>query len=629
MISDWQGYEGQAQVLYSAVLEPAYSLLAEAGVTPIRSAQSIALLVAMRRELGNAPLVHENDTKSELLEAALNADEASVRDTVLRCYGAMCQLDPFYPTVSSADQVRAILDDVDAGLLVRLLRVFARHGFDWENCRPPAIVHAWYALLDSVEHSPFREPQWAHTNSDLAGLIVAFADPRMGETACDPHMGTGAILHALLRHLFQNSSVKLGAVHPATAETEYAEGIDGQAQDKDMLLLSGFALRTVTMENMTAQGGARVLAVRDYDLIVSSACDAPADAPERSHTRLAACPEIDSPWASHRVLAFALERLSERGRAVVLCPHAALSAPAGRQLNKYLVEHDMLDGVVDLSPEGVLLLFTRDKPRSRAGLVTFCRQALPLKHPGYGLPREAAYAQAVSAFRDEGLRSGENALVDLETIRHRGYDLGPSWYLNEYRATPEEARRTVRGFARISELVREGEGQNLEVKASLKLDVDGLLKHGGAKAYRAEQGLLKTVVGMLNAEGGTVVLGLIEEAQYDGCGSALYEELPPVRGYRLLGIEEDEKAYRGSKDHYERTVRDLVRDNVGPTVDIGVRFHDYCGRTVCEVVVSRAQGMWHQLKGMPFMVRQGNRTQPLSDAEADEYKRSRARGEAT
>ena len=93
---------------------------------------------------------------------------------------------------------------------------------------------------------------------------------------------------------------------------------------------------------------------------------------------------------------------------------------------------------------------------------------------------------------------------------------------------------------RLRSLVRQGESKTLEFKQTLSLDVAKQTK----ESY-IEQSALKTLVGFLNSEGGTLLIGVTDDEQ-------------------ILGLDlEIKKLHRGSRDNLLKHLKNKVKSAIG------------------------------------------------------------------
>ena len=167
------------------------------------------------------------------------------------------------------------------------------------------------------------------------------------------------------------------------------------------------------------------------------------------------------------------------------------------------------------------------------------------------------------------------------------------------------------GLKDISYLLKQGEGSDLEFKETLRYDV-----RRGEVNKELEKVVMKSIVGFLNAEGGTLVIGV------DDTGN-------------VLGLLNDYKSLpRQNRDGFENHLTMLIKTM------IGLQFMKYLdisfenikdkseNKDICLINVrasykpaylknpSTSSG---QVGKEEFFVRVGNSTQPFSMSETEEY----------
>jgi len=158
----------------------------------------------------------------------------------------------------------------------------------------------------------------------------------------------------------------------------------------------------------------------------------------------------------------------------------------------------------------------------------------------------------------------------------------------------------------IAKLVDMGESERLEFKATLRFDIR---KNESSKDI--EKSVLKSIAGFLNADGGTLLIGI------DDSGN-------PV------GLENDYRTLpKKNRDSFENYLTMLIKSMIGVhhTKHINVNFDKLSDKEICAVHVrpSRKPAYLknHSDNREEFFVRVGNSTQPFSMSQAEEYIRTR------
>jgi len=152
----------------------------------------------------------------------------------------------------------------------------------------------------------------------------------------------------------------------------------------------------------------------------------------------------------------------------------------------------------------------------------------------------------------------------------------------------------------LKELIQQGESTVLEFKSSLRWD------HRQGQANKAlETAVAKSVAGFLNAEGGTLMIGVDDEG-------------------RMIGIEKDLQSLgRKDRDGFQQRVLQLLEQSLGvehlPYVDL--RFETVGGQTVCVITIDACPRPVYLRDGehRAFYARIGNTTRPFDTQAAHEY----------
>jgi Putative DNA-binding domain len=180
------------------------------------------------------------------------------------------------------------------------------------------------------------------------------------------------------------------------------------------------------------------------------------------------------------------------------------------------------------------------------------------------------------------------------------------------------------------EALEADESQTVEVKGSVFVDIrrwlsgDGKLETNDALV---DEGFLKAVTGLLNADGGTLVIGAVERARYEtsepvvGC--------PRIGEYIVLGIENDRDGT--AWDRYARKLRQLIDTRLKPDCGVHVAIgREHIGDRTVAVVTVRSGDRWYyhypaQDQRGRFWVRQGNQTVELEGPAGDDYRTTKPR----
>ncbi len=154
----------------------------------------------------------------------------------------------------------------------------------------------------------------------------------------------------------------------------------------------------------------------------------------------------------------------------------------------------------------------------------------------------------------------------------------------------------------LPELISRGESAALEFKERARWS------HGTDKRGLAEHIVAKTISGFMNAEGGTLLIGVNDEG-------------------KATGIEEDyETLSKANRDGFELFLVQLIADHItGPSPSLcRISFHEVDGRDVCRIDVgASAKPVFTRARNSKdhtdFWVRLGNRTDQYYGSEQADY----------
>jgi hypothetical protein len=157
----------------------------------------------------------------------------------------------------------------------------------------------------------------------------------------------------------------------------------------------------------------------------------------------------------------------------------------------------------------------------------------------------------------------------------------------------------------ILDLIAAGEFQTREFKSTARWNI-----HTGAPDKRVEHAITKTVCAFLNAEGGTLLIGVADDGQ-------------------VLGLDNDWQSLgsKGNRDGYERYLRQLLDNSLSIQTAgvVRIRFESVDSRNVCVVSVA-ASGRPTFAKPVDggqgpsdFWVRIGNASRQLHGDDMMEY----------
>ena len=155
----------------------------------------------------------------------------------------------------------------------------------------------------------------------------------------------------------------------------------------------------------------------------------------------------------------------------------------------------------------------------------------------------------------------------------------------------------------IEELVQLKESDTIELKSSLQWDVRENIKN-----EKLQDSVLKSIAAFLNAEGGTVIIGVEDNGN-------------------LFGLEKDIQSFKEPRnrtlDNFERHLVELIKNKIGIKFIpyLKIRFTKINGQDVCGVYVRKSPqaAFLKSEKGIEVYTRSGNSTRSLNIQEFHDY----------
>ncbi|HWM91354.1 MAG TPA: RNA-binding domain-containing protein [Thermoanaerobaculia bacterium] len=160
------------------------------------------------------------------------------------------------------------------------------------------------------------------------------------------------------------------------------------------------------------------------------------------------------------------------------------------------------------------------------------------------------------------------------------------------------------GDPEILSLIEQGESAELEFKSTARWDL-----REGKKNSDLEAVIRLTVAGFLNADGGTLLIGVADDGS-------------------IIGLEPDYETFRKpNRDGYALFLTELLLGALGKDIATSIRttFHEVDGKDVCRITVAAGPRPVFLKEGNDevFYLRAGNSTRRLSTREAVQYCKTR------
>jgi len=168
---------------------------------------------------------------------------------------------------------------------------------------------------------------------------------------------------------------------------------------------------------------------------------------------------------------------------------------------------------------------------------------------------------------------------------------------------PDRVRRAFDTIPSVSRLIAQGEGNCVEFKSSIRWDY-----RRKSANKQLEEAIAQAIAGMLNSEGGVLLIGVADNGT-------------------VIGIEQDLQALnRKNLDGFELTLTDIVNDFLGIECMAYIKtyFEIVEDKHICVVSIQKSPAPVYVKQGneLKLWVRLGNSTRNLNVKAAIDYIRS-------
>lgn len=195
------------------------------------------------------------------------------------------------------------------------------------------------------------------------------------------------------------------------------------------------------------------------------------------------------------------------------------------------------------------------------------------------------------------------------------------------------------GEVRIADLLSQPPGATLAVVPSARLNWRRYLIGEDPTLSRDEEHfneeVVTTLVGLLNAEGGHLVVGALAADARFGPSRAedhpLLRDYPREGDYLVIGLDREDDPYDWGQFRQWLISTIRLRIEPAPIGTVGVTRHKIDGRELCVIKVAPTSATWYYRRVKPsedpvFFVREDARTVRQGGLSADIYKQARPRG---
>ncbi len=347
--------------------------------------------------------------------------------------------------------------DVNPAKLTAVIETLSdpRYRLGLADVQPDFLGRAYEYLLRKFAEGSGQSAGEFFTPTEVGYLMAHIMRPRPGETCHDYACGSAGLLVKLqlvARELDPISRVPLRLCGQELQAESYAVAhMNAIIHDMEVEIARGDTMINPRFKNGAGQ-------IDTHDVVVANpmwnqpfAPDIFANDPfDRFRTRGGATTgKGDWAWLQHT-----LSCLNERGRAAVVLDTGAVTRGSGakhedreRNIRKWFVEHDLIDGVILLpdnlfyntSAAGIIVVLSKRKPASRQNKIVLLNASRRVQkgRPKNYIPDEDIRPLA-SAFLKGETVDGEVAVITREQAEEADYNLSPSRWVGQ--ADTEEQR---------------------------------------------------------------------------------------------------------------------------------------------------------------------------------------------
>ncbi len=378
--------------------------------------------------------------------------------------------------------------DVNPAKLAEVIETFSdpRYRIGLADVQPDFLGRAYEYLLRKFAEGSGQSAGEFFTPTQVGLLMAHIMRPRPGETCHDYACGSAGLLVKLqlvARALDPISRVPLKLFGQELQAESYAVAhMNAIIHDMEVEIARGDTMINPKFKDAAGQ-------IDTYDVVVANpmwnqpfAPDIFAHDPfDRFRTRGGATTgKGDWAWLQHT-----LACLNERGRAAVVLDTGAVTRGSGakhgdreRNIRKWFVDHDLIDGVILLpdnlfyntSASGIIVVLSKRKPASRQDKILLLNASRRMHKglPKNYIPDEDIRPLAAAFLKGEPV-DGEVAVITREQAEEADYNLSPSRWVRQ--ADAEEQRpitEIIAEMRRLDEKAREIDGRLAKMLARLQ-----------------------------------------------------------------------------------------------------------------------------------------------------------------
>ncbi len=362
--------------------------------------------------------------------------------------------------------------DVNPAKLAEVIETFSdpRYRLGLADVQPDFLGRAYEYLLRKFAEGSGQSAGEFFTPTEVGLLMAHIMRPRPGETCHDYACGSAGLLVKLelvARELDPISRVPLMLCGQELQAESYAVAhMNAIIHDMEVEIARGDTMINPKFKNAVGQ-------ITTHDVVIANPMwnqpfspDIFANDPfDRFRTRGGITTgKGDWAWLQHT-----LACLNERGRAAVVLDTGAVTRGSGarhadreRNIRKWFVDHDLIDGVILLpdnlfyntSAAGIIVVLSKRKPASRKDKIVLLNASRRMAkgRPKNYIPEEDIRPLAAAFIKGEP-EEGEVAVITREQAEEADYNLSPSRWVGQ--AHTEEQRPITEIIAEMRRLDEE------------------------------------------------------------------------------------------------------------------------------------------------------------------------------
>ena len=365
--------------------------------------------------------------------------------------------------------------EINPSKLAAVIETFSdpRYRLGLADVQPDFLGRAYEFLLRKFAEGSGQSAGEFFTPTEVGFLMAHIMRPRPGEECHDYACGSAGLLVKLqlvARELDPTSRVPL-KLHGQELQAEgYAVAhMNAIIHDMEAEISRGDTMINPKFRTTDSR-------IRTYDIVVANPMWNQPFSPEifatdpfdRFRTRGGITTgKGDWAWLQHTIAC-----MNERGRAAVVLDTGAVTRGSGarhedreRNIRKWFVDHDLIDGVILLpdnlfyntTAAGVIVVLSKRKPAARKGRIVLLNASRRVRkgRPKNYIPEEEIRPLAVAFAKGEPVE-GEIAILTREEAEQADYNLSPSRWVGQTDAvTQRPIPEIIAEMRRLDEEARE------------------------------------------------------------------------------------------------------------------------------------------------------------------------------